>query len=194
MTRPGNEPDKREQILAAALHLFTTRGFHDTPTSQISRQAGVSTGTLFHYFPDKNTLIDQLYLSIKKEMAGIFREGDDPSLPIQQRLRETFSRYARWGMANPEKARFIGQFHHSPNISEAVHTEAFLEFRGMDELFLEAIREGILTDRPVQYHLVMAFQVIGGILQLIEADDTGMTPDELIASGIGMLWRSRSED
>ena len=33
--------------------------------------AVVSTGTLFHYFPDKNKLVGALYISIKKEMADL---------------------------------------------------------------------------------------------------------------------------
>ena len=53
-----------------ALRLFTRYGVDATPTSRISKEAGVSTGTLFHYFPDKDNLVGALYISIKKEMAG----------------------------------------------------------------------------------------------------------------------------
>jgi AcrR family transcriptional regulator len=39
--------------LAAALQLFVAFGFHGTPTSRIAAQAGVSNGTLFHYYKTK---------------------------------------------------------------------------------------------------------------------------------------------
>jgi len=45
--------DKRTAIIEAALKLFTERGFHGTSTAQISKEAGVATGTLFNYFPTK---------------------------------------------------------------------------------------------------------------------------------------------
>ena len=48
--------DTRTAIIKAALKLFTERGFHDTSTAQISRKAGVATGTLFNYFPTKKDL------------------------------------------------------------------------------------------------------------------------------------------
>ncbi len=48
--------DKRTTIMKAALKLFTERGFHGTSTAQISREAGVATGTLFNYFPTKEDL------------------------------------------------------------------------------------------------------------------------------------------
>ena len=57
--------DKREAILKTALNLFTERGFHNTPTSLIAKEAGVATGTLFHYFKNKEILINELYLHIK---------------------------------------------------------------------------------------------------------------------------------
>jgi AcrR family transcriptional regulator len=41
--------DKKKAILAAALALFTERGFHGTPTSLIAQDAGVATGQLFPF-------------------------------------------------------------------------------------------------------------------------------------------------
>ena len=59
---PENIPGNREKILDTALRLFTLYGVDATPTSRISKEAGVSTGTLFHYFPDKDKLVGALYL------------------------------------------------------------------------------------------------------------------------------------
>lgn len=181
--------DKRERIVQAALHLFTTLGFHATPTSQISKEAGVSTGTLFHYFPDKNTLIDQLYLGIKKEMADAVRGDDDPSLPLKSRLEQGFTRYITWGLANPEKARFIEQYHHSPNISEAVQTEAYAEFRWMNDIFSLAVQEGILSHHPVHFHMVMIMQILNGVLDLIWSGDQELPVHELITAALEKIWR-----
>ena len=49
----GKTSENREKILATALRLFTAQGVDATPTAQISKEADLSTGTLFHYFPDK---------------------------------------------------------------------------------------------------------------------------------------------
>lgn len=180
---------KREVILMTALHLFTTLGFHATPTSRISKEAGVSTGTLFHYFPDKHTLIDELYLSIKKEMADVVRKPDDALLPIKTRLEKGFFRYIRWGMENPEKVCFIEQFHHSPNISEATQKEAFEEFSWMKDIFILAIHEGVLNNNPVHFHMVMIMRILNGILDLIRSGDPDLTVDEIISAGIKKIWK-----
>lgn len=49
---------QREQaILKAATELFATAGFHSTSTRRIAAQAGVSEGTVFHYFGSKYELM-----------------------------------------------------------------------------------------------------------------------------------------
>ncbi|GAA1807278.1 TetR/AcrR family transcriptional regulator [Agromyces neolithicus] len=57
MTAP---PATRERILDAAERLFAERGFDATPTSSISKSAGVPKGLLFYYFPTKHDLLRAL--------------------------------------------------------------------------------------------------------------------------------------
>lgn len=50
--------EQREQgILDAATELFASHGFHATSTRRIASAAGVSEGTVFHYFGSKNELM-----------------------------------------------------------------------------------------------------------------------------------------
>lgn len=60
MTRREQKEYRRNQILQVALHLFIHQGYHGTKTSQISREAKISEGLLFHYFPTKERLLEEL--------------------------------------------------------------------------------------------------------------------------------------
>jgi AcrR family transcriptional regulator len=184
-TSSGN----REKILAAALRLFTVQGVDATPTAQISKDAKVSTGTLFHYFPDKTSLIDQLYLSIKKDLAEAIRSNDNETLPTKQRFERCLRGYIAWGVANPEKVRFLDQFYNSPSICDDVKRQAYSDFIWMIELGNAAIRDGVLQDLPREYHVVMVSRIVNGILTLIESGRSGMSPDDIIENGFAMLWK-----
>ena len=59
--------DERTDNTHTAPTLFTELGFHGTPTSLIAQEAGVATGTLFHYFKMKEELIENLYLETEKD-------------------------------------------------------------------------------------------------------------------------------
>jgi len=187
-TDAGKTPGNREKILATALRLFTAQGVDATPTAQISKEANISTGTLFHYFPDKNTLIDQLYLSIKKDLAEVFRTNDDETLPIKQRLNQCMWGYILWGVANPEKVRFLDQFYNSPSICDEVKCQASDDFVWMMELGKAAVREGLLRDLPCEFYKVMVARILNGIWSLIESGSSGLSQEEIIENGLEMLW------
>lgn len=48
---------RKQQILDAALSVFSTKGFANSSTLEIARKAGVAQGTIFHYFPTKHDLL-----------------------------------------------------------------------------------------------------------------------------------------
>lgn len=60
MTRKEQKEARKIQIIQATLDLFVERGYYGTKTSQISRRAGISEGLLFHYFPTKEMLLEEL--------------------------------------------------------------------------------------------------------------------------------------
>jgi AcrR family transcriptional regulator len=47
---------RRIHIIESALVLFAAKGFAETTTSDICQAAGISTGSLFHYFPSKQAV------------------------------------------------------------------------------------------------------------------------------------------
>jgi AcrR family transcriptional regulator len=51
---------RRQQILDAALKCFSRDGFHNTTTADIVRESGVSQGTLYLYFANKDEMIAAL--------------------------------------------------------------------------------------------------------------------------------------
>jgi len=60
LTRKEQKEVRKIQIIQATLDLFVERGYYGTKTSQISRRAGISEGLLFHYFPTKEILLEEL--------------------------------------------------------------------------------------------------------------------------------------
>lgn len=57
-------------------------------TARIARAAGVANGTLFHHFPSKELLIQQLYQDVKLRLGAAISEAD-PALPSGSRRATT---------------------------------------------------------------------------------------------------------
>lgn len=58
MPRP---PKAREPLKQAALQLFVERGIHATGIREIAKQAGCSEAALYRHWPNKETLVSQLF-------------------------------------------------------------------------------------------------------------------------------------
>lgn len=55
--------ERRQQILDAALEVFSRTGYHVTNVSDVAAQAGVSQGTIYWYFDSKDELFQAALLS-----------------------------------------------------------------------------------------------------------------------------------
>ena len=53
--------EKQDRIINAALKVIALRGFSHASTDEIVKEAGISKGLLFHYFENKQGLLDYLY-------------------------------------------------------------------------------------------------------------------------------------
>ena len=50
----------RQELLSKCFDLFAQMGYANVTTRQIAKELGVSTGTLYHYFSNKQVLFEQL--------------------------------------------------------------------------------------------------------------------------------------
>lgn len=49
--------DRREQIIDAAMRVFSQRGFTRATNKDIAREAGITAGLIYHYFENKEALL-----------------------------------------------------------------------------------------------------------------------------------------
>jgi len=56
-----NEPEKRRAILHAAVRVFAEKGYHGCRVADVARSAGVAYGLVYHYFRDKEELLESVF-------------------------------------------------------------------------------------------------------------------------------------
>lgn len=81
----GQDPTKRRQILEGARKMFIDMGFDAASMNDITRAAGVSKGTIYVYFANKEELFEAL---IEEERRAIFSDLYE-ALDQNRDIRET---------------------------------------------------------------------------------------------------------
>jgi len=181
-------PDKQEAILETALALFTERGFAGTPTSLISKEAGVATGTLFFYFKTKEDLIDTLYRRVKSEAAQEMGRGLDAEKTAKDKFRRLGKNAAGWGIKNPAKLKFMEQFAHSPFVSTSAHEEGMSNFLFLEDLVRQGIRDGEIRNvEPSGLFCLMASALSGMIAHALSTNDR-KERERIIEDGLDFIW------
>ena len=56
-----SEPEKRRAILHAAVRVFAEKGYHGCRIADVAKQAGVAYGLVYHYFRNKDALLESVF-------------------------------------------------------------------------------------------------------------------------------------
>lgn len=66
--------NRREELLAIAGRLFAERGFRNTTVRDIAEEAGILSGSLYHHFDSKESMVDELLDSFQTQLFATYDE------------------------------------------------------------------------------------------------------------------------
>lgn len=108
MTKKEEQYEMRKwQILDIALSHFIRYGFYGTSTRKIAEEAGISSGLMFHYFPNKLALYEAL-VEIGCEKLIITVEEEESPLMFFERQVEWFLEVATQNTFSAKMFVFMG--------------------------------------------------------------------------------------
>jgi AcrR family transcriptional regulator len=95
--------ERRRQLLETGARVFTDRPYDEVSMSAVAREAGISKGLLYHYFPSKRDFFVATLEAAASELAAL-TETDPGAAPIEQ-LRTSLDAYLAWIEANSQSYR-----------------------------------------------------------------------------------------
>src|SRR5699024_12540014 len=96
---PQRHRARRLQIIDAGLTVFARRGYAGATTAAICREAGIGSGTFFHYFPTKLSLVLAILDEGATESREFFAAHEEHSEP--RRGVFDWARHGRRHLADP---------------------------------------------------------------------------------------------
>jgi TetR/AcrR family fatty acid metabolism transcriptional regulator len=132
------DPDKPQQIVDAAIRVFARNGYYNSRVSDIAREAGIASGTIYLYFRTKEEILVTLFRDKMAAFVAHLRQeiaGEADAVAKIRRLVE----------------RHFSVLEQSPALAEVVQVE---------------LRQGHKFFRGASAHEVSAyFELIGSVLE-----------------------------
>ncbi|MFC9977250.1 TetR/AcrR family transcriptional regulator [Spirillospora sp. NPDC050679] len=86
--------ERREHLVKLAAELFAEKGFQATTVRNIAEEAGILSGSLYHHFDSKESIVDEILAGFFQEIMSAYRsvidEGNDPRTTIAGLVRIAF--------------------------------------------------------------------------------------------------------
>jgi AcrR family transcriptional regulator len=144
---PEKHRARRTHIIESAVVLFASKGFAETTTADICQAAGISTGSLFHYFPSKQAVFYGIWELDRTEWDELLAAADaDPDpwaalMAIVDKLAADAAEPIMAGLL----VEVIAQAHRDPGFAAGLAENDRRQISGVARL-IRRLREAGLAD------------------------------------------------
>jgi AcrR family transcriptional regulator len=180
-------PEKRSAILEAAVHEIAAVGL-GAPTAKIARRAGVAAGTLFTYFPNKEQLLNELYLELKGEVYTRINAKFPHKGNLERRARHIWSSVLDWASEFPEKRKVSAQLNVSDLITPETRMKTAAQRGAVDGTLSKLGARGARRGLPVGFAAATM-----GAMQEATMEFIAQQPkrrEDLIEQAFQVFWRA----
>jgi len=128
----ARDQDRRKTILRAAVEVFARKGYHGCRIADVAREAGVAYGLVYHYFKNKEELLQLVFETGWGGFMSRIRDAAETSAPLEQKIRRIAQVAFEAYRIDPRGVRvLVLEFARSPSTGEANRRTAFAEVLGV---------------------------------------------------------------
>ncbi|GIM93015.1 HTH-type transcriptional repressor FatR [Paractinoplanes toevensis] len=104
---PFSSHSRRSRILFAALELFSEKTFGGTAIPSIAERADVAVGTIYRYFPNKESLGEAVFVAGKQALIRAVLTDEVREAPPEQALRHIWHALVAFATDHPALFAFM---------------------------------------------------------------------------------------
>jgi AcrR family transcriptional regulator len=169
------DPARQQAVVNAILEEATEKGPTALNIKEIARRAGVSVGSLYQYFPNRDGLLDFAIELCVRTMTALFALSEPYllAMPLEEALRSYLSVGLEWGQTEGGLVRFFGRaaYQGDPRLAERLVRPVAEAMRGIvTRMLAGAAQRGEIdpqTDLEPAARLVNGLTILVGDSQML---------------------------
>ncbi|MDH2997251.1 AcrR family transcriptional regulator [Pasteurellaceae bacterium LFhippo2] len=186
-TVPRNDVALR--ILKAADVLMAKDGVQHLSTHKIAKQAGVSVGTIYLYFKDKEALLHQLVLYLFAQFREEMEKCYDATLAPFEQYRALWLGKLHFMRKNPDIAQNLHQYRSLPTFKNLIKECEKDESLVWTKFIKDSQNKGVVVPLAMQLLYAMSLDVVEKIIFLEQLNDEPYL-DAMLEDVILRTWKA----
>lgn len=136
--------DRRSELLRIAATLFAEKGFKNTTVRDIAESAGILSGSLYHHFDSKESMVDEILSTFQDQLFAAYDDvlasDDDARTKLDRVVRISFE-------AIDQHPAEVAIFQNDADYLGSFERFGYLADRGVQsrDIWLTLLNEGIET-------------------------------------------------
>ncbi len=172
------------KVLTTALNLFTTKGYFSTSMRDITADSAVSTGSVYHYFKDKEGVATALYRSMIERMRVALLHIVSTHDTSHDQCHAVISLLFKIAEEEPEVMSFMLYTKHREFLPAEPPVCSSEPFEIMRSMVQSGMDKGEIEQRDV---LVASTCLYGGAIKMITSHLDGIL-DQPLSSYLDDIW------
>lgn len=177
------------RILKTADSLMAREGIQYLSTHKIAKAAGVSVGTIYLYFKDKDELLDQLVRFLFHDFNLYLESHYQPELPFFEQYRALWWATLKYMRANPNVILNMHQYDSLPSFQKMIALCSESDVLTWKKFILAGQKQGEFANLPSNVLLTMSTKVIFELMYLQIRRNENFT-DDIIEDVISRTWKT----
>mgnify|MGYP000542205115 CR=1 FL=1 len=145
MPRPDVSDIRREQILTAAMALFSKTGIEATSMNAIAKECGFSKATIYHYFESKDDMVLSLLDNVFAHDEDAFQALQNTEVSVSDRIMSYIDSYAAIVLEQPQLFALFFEFYGNSIRREIVRETLSGYFDTYTDVFTTVFQQGYDT-------------------------------------------------
>lgn len=180
----------KERIFRAAQKLFVEQGYHNTSIPDIVKEAGVSTGAIYHHFANKEELAREIHKSAVLQYLAKYNEEVVSQKTAYEKIKAYTRIMFRWAEKDPVMVQYLLYARPKEVLNKNLSVCSEEGLKGA----LEVAKMGMENNEIRPMDLYLAAAVISGcIIRMIELRNDGLINnplEEYIEATANNIWLS----
>ncbi|WP_290699647.1 TetR/AcrR family transcriptional regulator [Lacinutrix sp.] len=164
------------------------QGVHATPMSQVAKEASVAVGTIYHYFKNKEEIIEEIYSMICQDF-GVVMMANVPENDVKKQFKIMWLNLYSYFIGNPLAFKFIEFVGVPPIITAEIRAKSTPHLIHIKEFFLAGILSKDLRDVNLRLIIQMSFGSVISATRLKFKNELEMDKEQ-INDALKMTWDS----